>query len=45
MLLSMLALFLPLFAQDDKQKDTFDWNPVMDAIIQIERKQPATANT
>ena len=36
MLLSMLALFLPLFAQDDKQKDTFDWNPVMDAIIQIE---------
>ena len=43
MLLSMLALFLPLFAQDDKQKDTFDWNPVMDAIIQIESRGIETA--
>lgn len=43
MLLLMLATFLPLFAQDDKQKETFDWNPVMDAIIQIESRGIETA--
>lgn len=38
MLLLMLPLALPLMAQEDKQNEEFDWNPVIDAIIEIESR-------
>ena len=34
----MLLLALPLMAQEDKQNEEFDWNPVIDAIIEIESR-------
>lgn len=43
LLILAITLCMPLFAQDNKQKEPFDWNPVMDAIIQIESRGIETA--
>lgn len=42
-LLLMLMTSLSIFAREAQQKEDFDWNPVMDAIIQIESRGIETA--